>query len=351
MTLNAGLRWATGLPAIETTKRGASFSLPNYTAGIRSIVYPTAPPGLLFYGDKGIPHGYYHGKYNRFEPRIGFTFDPRGLGEESIRGSFTLGYQEPPLYYQSHYEAMAPWGDSITLTPPPGGLSNPYLGYPGGNPYPKPFPPTAENAFFPTSGSYFVVPTNLQQSYSEVWNLSVEKQFLKNWSLTVSYLGTHVLHDSAGNEQNPAVYIPGVSTGQAGSCGTLTPVPAKGTACSSTGNTNARRIFTGINATQGAYYTQVTEAYTGLGSSFSGLLVSVQHRFATYFTLLSNYTYSHCLSGPPENGDNAGDQFQNPFNPNADYSNCGSDLRHNFVNSIIARSNFRRRFHEARIVE
>ncbi len=39
-----------------------------------------------------------------------------------------------------------------------------------------------------------------------------------------------------------------------------------------------------------------------------------------------------------ENGDNAGDQFQDPAHPNLDYSNCGSDLRHNFVTSAIIRS-------------
>jgi hypothetical protein len=115
-------------------------------------------------------------------------------------------------------------------------------------------------------------------------------------------------------------------------------LPAAGTACSSTGNTNARRVLTGINTAQGAYFTEVTQAYTGMGSNFNGLLVTVQHRFSNYFTLLSNYTYSHCLSGPPENGDNAGDQFQNPAQPNLDYSNCGSDLRHNFVTSAIIKS-------------
>jgi hypothetical protein len=338
LTINAGIRWATGLPALETTGRGASFFPSNFAAGVRSGVYPTAPPGLLFYGDPGVPHGYYHAKYTNFEPRIGVAFDPRGLGQESIRASYTLGFQEPPLYYQSHYEAMAPWGDSITLVSPAGGLSSPYATYPGGNPYPKPFPPTANNAFFPTSGSYFVVPTNLKQAYSQNWNLSVEKQFLKDWSVTASYLGTRVLYNSAGNEQNPAVYIPGTSTGIAGSCGALTPVPKAGTACSSTGNTNGRRALSLINPTQGAYYTQLTEAYTGLGSSYNGLLVSVQHRFSDYFTLLTNYTYSHCLSGPPENGDNAGDQFQDPNHPNLDYSNCASDLRQNFVTSAIIRS-------------
>ena len=249
-TMNAGLRWATGLPATETTGRGASFSPANYDAGIRSVVYPTAPAGVLFYGDPGIPHGYYHGKWNRIEPRFGVVFDPRGEGKESIRAAYSLGFQEPPLYYNSRYASMAPWGDSITLTPPPGNLTTPYLGYPGGNPYPKPFPPTASNAFFPTSGTYFVLPTNLQQAYSQNWNLSLQKQFLNNWALTATYLGTRVLHNSYGNELNPAVYYPGKSTGVAGSCGALATVPAAGVNCSSTGNTNARRVLTGINPTR-----------------------------------------------------------------------------------------------------
>ncbi|MGB8536563.1 MAG: carboxypeptidase regulatory-like domain-containing protein [Acidobacteriaceae bacterium] len=337
-TMNAGLRWATGLPAIETTGRGAQFSEAGFTAGTRSVVYPTAPPGVYFYGDPGVPHGYYHGKWNRLEPRFGIAFDPRGQGKESIRASYSLGFQEPPLYYNSRYAAQPPWGDSVTLTPPPGNLTTPYAGYPGGNPYPKPFPPTASNAFFPTSGTYFVLPPDLQQAYTQNWNLSVQKQFLKDWAFTGTYLGTRVLHNSYGNEQNPAIYYPGTSTGAAGSCGTLSPVPAAGTLCSTTGNTNARRLLSGINAAQGAYFTQVTQAYTKMGSNFNGLLVTVQHRFSQYFTLLSNYTYSHCLSGPPENGDNAGDQFQDPAHPNRDYSNCGSDLRHNFVNSAIIRS-------------
>ena len=155
-----------------------------------------------------------------------------------------------------------------------------------------------------------MVPTNLKQSYSQNWNLSIVKAVPEELVAYASYLGTRVLYNSAGNEQNPAVYIPGVSTGAAGSCGALTTVPKAGTACSSTSNTNARRATSVINPATGAYYTQVTEAYTGLGSNFNGLLLSLQHRFSDYFTLLTNYTYSHCLSGPPENGDNAGINFR-----------------------------------------
>jgi Carboxypeptidase regulatory-like domain/TonB dependent receptor len=342
LTVNAGVRWESDLPAVETTGRGTSFSASNFAAGIRSSVYPSAPPGLLFYGDKGVPRGYFNAHYDHFQPRIGLAFDPRGLGQESIRASYTLGFQQMPLFYESRFQSMAPWGDSLTLTNPVGGLSNPYAAYPGGNPFPKPFPPTAANAFFPTAGTFFVSPITLKPSYTQTWNLSLEKELHKDWILTASYLGNHTLHSGAGNELNPSIYITG--TWQNGSgCGALptpTPTPANGTACSTTSNTNIRRKLSLINQTQGAYFTEVTQEYDGMGTVYNGLLTTLQHRFASYFSLLANYTFSHCIGGPPNNGDNAADQFQDPNNPNSDRSNCGSDKRHNFVASIVARSEF-----------
>jgi hypothetical protein len=340
LTVNAGVRWESDLPPVETTGRGTTFSAANFSAGSRSVVYPSAPPGLLFYGDKGVPRGYFNSHNDHFQPRIGLAFDPRGLGRESIRASYSVGFQQIPLFYESRFQSMAPWGDSLTLTNPVGGLTNPYAGYPGGNPFPKPFPPTAANAFFPTAGTFFVSPIDLKPSYTQTWNLSAEKQIFKDWVFTASYLGNHTLHSGAGNELNPAIYIPGTWQNGTG-CGALptpAPAPANGTACSTTNNTNVRRKLSLINPTQGAFFTEVTQEYDGMGTSYNGLLLTAQHRFATYFSLLTNYTYSHCIGGPANNGDNAANQFQNPNNPNADRSNCGSDKRHNFVASLVARS-------------
>lgn len=323
LNMNIGLRWESDLPTVETTGRGAAFSLDNFTAQTKSVVYPTAPPGLIFAGDPGVPRGYIYNHYDHFQPRIGFAYDPRGAGRESIRASYTLGFQQIPLFYQSRFQSMAPWGNSITLTNPVGGFSNPYAAYPGGNPFPTPFPPQASNAFFPTAGTYFVSPLDLKPSYTQTWNLSIEKQLGTNWVLTSSYLGSHTLHNGGGNELNPAVYIPGA-------CGT--------TACSTTSNTNARRKLTRINAAQGAYFTEVTQQYDGFGTKYNGVLTTIQHRFSGSFSLLANYTYSHCISGPPNNGDLSANQIQDPNNPNAEINNCGADRRHNFVSSLVGRS-------------
>ena len=340
LTLNGGVRWESDLPELETAGRGVSFSMSAFDSGMTSGVFKTAPPGLLFYGDPGIPKGYIQHHFDHFEPRIGFAFDPRGKGKESIRASYTLGFQTPILYMEDRFDNNAPYGDSITINPAPGLFSNPYANYPGGNPFPQPFPPSHTSALFPREGSYFVFPVDMKPSYTQTWNLTLEKQLSDNWKFTVAYLGNHVVHIPSGNEENPALYIRGDWSGP-GSCGALTVSPGNGNPCSSTGNTNARRMTALANPSTGTYYSEISYMYDGSSSVYDGLLLTVQHRFANYFTLLTNYTWSKCLTGGTDLGDLAGNTFQNPADPGADRSYCGEDLKNNFVTSLVARSSVR----------
>src|ERR1017187_1842993 len=173
-TVNAGVRWESDLPEVETAGRGGSFSMSAFKAGQTSTIFKSAPPGLLFAGDPGIPTGYINNHWDHFEPRVGIAWDPRGMGRESIRASYTVGFSQPIVYMEDRFENNAPFGDAITINPPAGSLSNPYAAYPGGNPFPQPFPPKS-NAFFPTAGSYFLFPVNMKPSYTQTWNLAVEK--------------------------------------------------------------------------------------------------------------------------------------------------------------------------------
>ena len=338
LTVNAGIRWESDLPEVETAGRGGSFSMSAFKAGTTSTIYKTAPPGLLFAGDPGIPTGYINNHWDHFEPRFGIAWDPRGKGRESIRASYTLGFSQPIVYMEDRFENNAPFGDALTINPPAGSLSNPYAAYPGGNPFPQPFPPPKNTAFFPTAASYFLFPVNMKPSYTQTWNLTLQKQIGNSWEVTIGYLGNHVVHIPSGNEENPATYIPGNWTGP-GSCGALTVAPgANGTACSSSGNTNQRRATSLANANTGAYYSEISVMYDGSSSIYDGMLVTVQHPFAQNFTLLTNYTYSKCLSGGTDVGDLGGNTFQNPFNPGRDRSFCGEDVRNNFNASVVAKS-------------
>jgi hypothetical protein len=184
-------------------------------------------------------------------------------------------------------------------------------------------------------------PVNTKPSYTQTWILTIQKQLGASWEATAAYLGNHVVHIPSGNEENPAAYIPGTWTGP-GSCGALTIAPgANGTNCSTSKNTNARRVTALANPTGGAYYSEISYMYDGSSSVYDGLLLTVQHRMAQHFTLLANYTWSHCITGGTDVGDLGGNTFQNPADPGADRSNCGEDIRNNFVASMVARSDMK----------
>ena len=54
------------------------------------------------------------------------------------------------------------------------------------------------------------------------------------------------------------------------------------------------------------------------------------------FTLLSIYTYSRCMQDAVTLPNKiSGNQYQNPYNRNADYSRCDFDLPNNLVNSFV----------------
>ncbi len=143
-----------------------------------------------------------------------------------------------------------------------------------------------------------------------------------------SYLGNKTTHLTTSYEANPGVYIPGTSTGVAGSCGFLAGanLPKAGAACSTTGNTQARRYLNSINPTQGAYYATIGTLDDGGIANYNGLLSSVQ-RQSKLTSLIANYTYAHCLS-EAETTELTGPSYLVPGNRRASYSNCDSDRRH-----------------------
>src|SRR5262249_34540179 len=65
------------------------------------------------------------------------------------------------------------------------------------------------------------------------------------------------------------------------------------------------------------------------------------HRFSHNFTLLSVYTWSHCMQNAETLGNRlsqGSNQYQDPNNRNADTAPCDFDLRHNFVTSFVYES-------------
>lgn len=316
LDVHVGVRWEPSLPEHDGLARGQHFSLPAFLAGQHSSVYPNAPVGLEFYGDPGIPKSYANGNWVGFAPRIGLAWDPSGKGTQSVRASYGIFFDTPETFTARDFGASAPWGYNVALTAPVGGLSNPYLNQPGGNPFPTPIPPTS-NSTFPAAGQYVNFPLNLHHMYHQQWDLSYQRQVGPDWLVSATYLGNKATHLRTSEEANPAIYIPGAST---------------------IANTQQRRFLTILNPTQGPFYSNLTMADDGVNTNYNALRISSQHRFANSFTLLSVYTWSHCMQNAETYGNRnsiGSSLYQNPYNRDGDVGPCDFDVRHNWANSLV----------------
>src|SRR5207237_10671438 len=88
--------------------------------------------------------------------------------------------------------------------------------------------------------------------------------------------------------------------------------------CSTTANTNQRRVLARANSQYGQYYGTVNRIDSGATGSYSGLVLSVQRRAAKGVTITGNYTLSHCISDNvltnTGNSGNADGGYLNPQN-------------------------------------
>ncbi|MGA2769612.1 MAG: TonB-dependent receptor [Bryobacteraceae bacterium] len=314
LTINGGLRWDPTLVPYDYFDRGVSFSWAAFTAGQRSSVYTNAPAGLMFYGDPGVPRGFQHNHLFNVSPRIGLVWDPTGTGKQTIRVSSAILRDSEEMFYNERQTTNTPYGTSIDEPFPVGGLTNPWTGYAGGVPFPMPSP-IPKTYVFPNASVFVDLPMDFKPTYMLQWNFSYQRQITPNWLATFAYLGNKTTHIWIGEDINPALYIPGNSA-----------------------STNLRRLLYLQNPTLGVGYASITRSDQNANGEYQGLLVSIQHRFSHSFTLLTNYTWSHCVSDQDFTGELAGSQYENPYNRSYDRGNCNFDLRQQINASLLVAS-------------
>jgi hypothetical protein len=293
--------------------RGNSFNMSAFLANQRSSVYPNAPAGLLFYGDPGVPRAFTNDKYCNFSPRLGLVWNPHGDGRDTFRVGAGILYDSAEVYYSERLTTNAPYGNSLDLGTAAGPLSNPWQGYPGGNPFPGSYPPQS-NVTFPTGASYSTIPLNLHPTYMTQWNASYQRQLKGDWLVSASYLGNKTSHLWLSLDINPGLYL-GPS--------------------SSTSNISQRRPLYLLNPSQGQYYGSVITTDDGANVTYNALLASIQHRFSHSFTVLANYTWSHCISDGDFTGNVGNEQYQNQNSRRTDRGDCNFDLRQIFNLSFV----------------
>ncbi len=110
----------------------------------------------------------------------------------SVRASYGLFYDFPNGQFYLNSTIAPPFGDELRLSFPPGGLTNPWQGYPGGDP----FPAAATNpSLFPLAAPYLPVQPNTPATLKCIsWNLAIQRQIGASWLVSASYIGNETEH-------------------------------------------------------------------------------------------------------------------------------------------------------------
>jgi carboxypeptidase family protein len=307
--VNFGLRWEPTFSDPDNFGRGTSFNMAAFLAGQRSTVNPTAPPGLFFKGDPGIPAAMWNGHMANFAPRVGLVWDPTGSGKQTIRVGGAILYDSTETWFNERETTNPPYGNDIDVGRT-GTLSNPWAGYAGGNPFPQ-----HGNLFFPLNGTYINMPINPAPTYVAQWNVTYQRQ-IGTWLASISYLGNKTTHLWIAEERNPEIYSGGN--------------PPQ--------NDATRRLLTLMRPTTGIYYASIDTMDDGAVAHYEGLLLSAQHRLAQHFVLNANFTDSYCLSDYDFGAALAASTNSQVFDRHADWGPCVFDTRYSFNTYVLAQS-------------
>src|SRR5262249_41239361 len=146
---------------------------------------------------------------------------------------------------------------------------------------------------------FTVMPYHVDPSQAQNWNLSVQREVTKDLVVSASYLGNHVIHMLMTAPLNPAIYFPGNSDAN-GNCvvqGYTFRPGGNNVACSTTTNTNSRRILSLIDLQRTGQFVGALAEYQSVGTlSYHGMLLDVRKRAGRGLAMSANYTLSHCLS-------------------------------------------------------
>jgi hypothetical protein len=348
LTLNYGVRWEPYMAVHQKyDHQDLHFDPALFTQNVRSTFYQNAPAGLVFSGDPQYTCGnaFNCPKWDKFFPRIGLAWDPKGDGRMTIRVGYGMFGDRMSMLSLSQEQFGPPFGNRIDF--PAASLTDPWANFPGGAggllpPGQNPmailaartgFGSVRPDIPFVTRGTYISSPlSDFKPTYVNQYNVSIQRQVGKDWLLSANLLATSTIHMVSGSNLNPAVFIPGSSATPTG-C----PAALDGTfPRSCIPNQDLRRPLYLQDAAKGQYYSGIGLLDDGGTATYDGLNLSAQKRLSHGINVLVNYTWSHCISDQWFQNPTAGNGNSIPGNRRAWRSNCqGLDQRQLFQVSMV----------------
>jgi hypothetical protein len=344
LTVNFGAGWQIDTPLnnFQQNKEGVMCFQPN----VQSSIFPTAPAGMTYPGDKGCSLAGYSTNYSHIGPRVGFAFAPmlgRFTGGSdrklSIRGGWGMYFNRTEEEGNLQNLGIPPFGlgsngVSSYLTGSVPSFTDPYADVAGLGGVSTPFPYSPPKAgttnidfsqFEPMSLNTFT--NNYQMPMAENFQLTIERELPGKQILSVGYVGSVGRHLERNYEQNVIT-----AQGQAACIADATCNPALGGG----GYIEQHAFYPDHSLYPGDVFASMGTEYTNGSSNYNSFQASLQKQYGHGVFYQVSYTYSHAL----DNGsslENSGyqDRGINPYPQNGilNYGGSTFDTRNRLVAS------------------
>ena len=305
-------------------------------------MFPQGPPGLLYPAgaqqgrpgseihDAGCPRSASPNKLLDFAPRVGLAWDPVGKGKTSIRAGYGIFWDAIRLEAWNRLPNTQPYTISRSVFSP-GNVTNNFPASLSGDlwltnagltdPYPYSVPEgPAQNAAFqyayPVLTAFF--PTKFNLPYVQQYNLGIEQEFSKDFTVKINYLGNRGVHLFMSHENNWAVPLP------------LSVEPA----ATQLANYTARRRFSSVTCGGQPCYDTMEKDDDAGWSDYNSLQITVNKQYKHGLTFLSSYVWGKTLDIGSIAGE-GGEGPRDPYNLNLDKGPSIFDIRNRFVSSFI----------------
>jgi hypothetical protein len=236
-----------------------------------------------------------------FQPRAGFAFDVFGSGKTIVRSGYAILTDQPITNLVTPLTANQPFGNPLAFN---GVASNPA----SRTTYATLLADAAAGGLAPT-----VVDPNFKNSYIESYNLNIQQQISKNWSMMVGYFG------SEGHDLRTRV--------------NLNQFVAFGAGPTFTGIRPFPKLSASSPILPGANVGNISDNVSNGNSTYNALWISSNMRAWHGLQFNASYTYSKSIDYTSQNGQ--GVVIQNSSNPAGDRGLSDFDARNRFVVNFI----------------